>query len=107
VTLLNQYRAQRRLQIEEERLAIKQRLLERFATLPTMGKVWAYGSATQPDRFHEDSDVDLAIEYLPTGISLYLLQSLLSEAAGCEVDVTILCESRLCEKILREGERWT
>ncbi|MFM7206660.1 MAG: nucleotidyltransferase family protein [Planctomycetaceae bacterium] len=68
--------------------------------------VWVYGSLVKPGRFHEWSDVDVAFESLPPGMSLEYLQSLLSADAGREVDVCMLNRTRLRAAIEREGERW-
>jgi predicted nucleotidyltransferase len=68
--------------------------------------VWVYGSIVKPGRFHEWSDVDLALESLPRGMSLEYLQSLLSADVGREVDVCLLDRTRLRAVIEREGERW-
>jgi predicted nucleotidyltransferase len=40
--------------------------------------VWVYGSLVAPGRFHEWSDVDVALEWLPSGMTLEYLRSLLS-----------------------------
>ena len=69
--------------------------------------VWVYGSVVRRGRFRHHSDVDVAFETLPGGHSLYAMQSLLSAACGREVDVCFLTETRLAEKIMREGEKWT
>lgn len=99
--------AVRRRQCDEaERVAIRARLDARLRSIPGLGAVWVYGSLVKPGRFKDHSDVDVAVETLPDGISLYLLQSLLSEAAGREVDVCIIGETRLQEKIRNLGERW-
>jgi len=68
--------------------------------------VWVYGSLVKPGRFHEWSDVDLAFESLPPGMSLEYLQSLLSADVGCEVDVCCFDRTRLRLAIEQEGERW-
>jgi predicted nucleotidyltransferase len=68
--------------------------------------VWLYGSLVKPGRFHEWSDVDLAFESLPPGMSLEYLQSLLSADVGREVDVCLVDRTRLRATIEREGERW-
>lgn len=68
---------------------------------------WVYGSLTIPGAFNRDSDVDIAFESLPERCSLFLMQSLLSEACGREVDVCLLEETRLRPKIQKEGVRWT
>jgi hypothetical protein len=49
--------------------------------------VWVYGSLVKPGRFHSWSDVDVALESLPAGMTLEYLQSLLSADVGREVDV--------------------
>jgi len=87
---------------EAERLAICSRLAVRLRLIPGLG----YGSLVKPNRFTRHSDVDVAVESLPDGVSLYLLQSLLSEAAGREVDVCLLGETRFREQIVKLGEKW-
>ncbi len=68
--------------------------------------VWVYGSLVKPGRFHDWSDVDVAFETLPDGMTLEYLQSLLSADVGREVDVCMLHRTRLSAAIQREGERW-
>lgn len=68
--------------------------------------VWVYGSVIVPGGFNRCSDVDVAFESLPDALSLYRMQSLLSEVCGREVDVCFLDETRLKPKIQKEGERW-
>jgi len=75
--------------------------------LPSGSQVWLYGSLTKAARFAEWSDVDLALEREPDGMSIYLLMSLLAERTGRVVDVTLLRETRLRESIVNEGELWT
>jgi predicted nucleotidyltransferase len=68
--------------------------------------VWVYGSLVKPGRFHEWSDVDVAIESLPAGMTLEYLQSLLSADVGREVDVCLIDCTRLRPVIEGSGERW-
>ena len=68
--------------------------------------VWVYGSVLAPNKFSIRSDIDIALETPPKLVSIYLLQSLLTEATGHEVDVCFLEETRLREKIETHGERW-
>lgn len=75
--------------------------------LPVGSRVWIYGSLAKPGRFREWSDIDLAIEDEPRGVSIWLFMSLLAERTGRPVDVAVLSETRLRETILREGEAWT
>ena len=68
--------------------------------------VWVYGSLVKPGRFHEWSDVDVALESLPSGMTLEFLQSLLSADVGREADVCLMDRTRLRPVIEGGGERW-
>ena len=67
---------------------------------------WVYGSLVKPGRFHEWSDVDVALESLPPGMTLEYLQSLLSADVGREADVCLIDRTRLKPVIELSGERW-
>lgn len=69
--------------------------------------VWIFGSLARQADFNEWSDVDLALETEPEHISHSLLVGELMCALNRDVDVVLLDESRLREKILKEGELWT
>ncbi len=69
-------------------------------------KVWLYGSVVERGRFNAASDIDLAVESLPEGMSIYTLTALLDEEMRRPVDVVCLPESRLKHKIVTEGESW-
>jgi len=105
--LLDAIRARAR-RDEQDRAEVRERLRSALAEL-LPGKIcWLYGSVTRPGRFRDWSDVDLALECFPAdGASPFLLASLLGERVGRHVDLVSLEETRLREKILREGERWT
>ena len=60
-----------------------------------------------PERLNEASDIDLALESEPAGMSVYQLTSLLAERLGRRVDVVLLPECRFRDRIVREGEKWT
>ena len=93
---------------ESERLATRLRLQAALSELlPRGSRVWVYGSLVKPNRYRDGSDIDLALEAEPTGMSLYLFMSLLSDKTGRPVDVSLLGETRLREAIMREGELWT
>jgi len=68
--------------------------------------VWVYGSLVKPGRFRKWSDVDVALESLPPGMTLEYLQSLLSADVGREVDICLLGRTRLRSVIEGTGERW-
>ena len=68
--------------------------------------VWVYGSLVKPSRFHDWSDVDVALESLPAGMTLEYLQSLLSADVGREVDACLIDRTRLRPVIEGRDERW-
>ena len=70
-------------------------------------KVWLFGSITRPERFHERSDVDLALEKLPDERSHIDLLIEIDTRLERSVDLVLLNESRLRDKILSTGELWT
>ena len=70
-------------------------------------RVILFGSLTKPGVFNDRSDVDLALETEPAGISLYQLTGRLAEEMGRPVDVVLLSQCRFRQKILQEGEAWT
>jgi predicted nucleotidyltransferase len=107
MTLLQQIESQRKLDREALRVETRQRLREELSRHMRGSAVIVFGSLTKPGRFNEFSDVDIALEAEPGGLSVYQLSSLLAEALGRRVDVVLLPECRLRDKILREGEAWT
>jgi predicted nucleotidyltransferase len=96
----------RRLEGERERLVAALRR-ELAALLPSGEIVFVYGSLTQPGRFADSSDLDLALVRRPPAFSEFWLQGELEMRLGRRVDVVVLAETRLREKIDREGWRWT
>ena len=75
--------------------------------LPSGERVWVFGSLIDPVRFSDASDIDLALERRPSSFSDYWLQGELELRLGRRVDLVLLPESRLREKILWEGHLWT
>jgi predicted nucleotidyltransferase len=92
---------------EEMRLVLRGELRDVVQELLPGQSVVLFGSLVKPDKFSEISDVDLAIENEPAGMTIYQLMSLLEERLGRRVDVVLLSECRFRERILREGEVWT
>jgi predicted nucleotidyltransferase len=78
-----------------------------LARLIPGSRVVLFGSLTKPGVFNDCSDVDLALESEPAGMSRYQLTGRLAEEIGRPVDVVLLSECRFRQKILREGETWT
>jgi predicted nucleotidyltransferase len=98
---------ERRRQRECLRAEVRRQLRQALPRTIPGQRVIVFGSLVKPGRFNENSDIDLALESEPTGMSLYQLTSRLAECMGRRVDVVLLGESRLRDKILREGETWT
>ncbi|MGO8676417.1 MAG: nucleotidyltransferase family protein [Limisphaerales bacterium] len=106
MTLLQEM-GQERLQCRERlRLEVRRQLREVLPQAVPGQRVVVFGSLAKPGRFSEESDIDLALECEPPGMSLYQLASRLAERMGRRVDVLLLRECRFRDKVLREGETW-
>lgn len=106
MTLLQQMEAERLKRREALRLQTQGELRTALRELLPHEKVIVFGSLVKPGRFSEASDVDLALEAEPAGLSLYQLTGLLAEWLDRRVDVVLLSECRFRDKIIREGELW-
>lgn len=107
-TLLARMSAERAGRREAARLEARDRLRDALAELlPPGSEVWVFGSVLRPGRFREDSDVDIAVESLPPGLSEAWLQFQLALRIDRPVDVLNLHETGLQPRIEREGEKWT
>lgn len=89
------------------RLQVRRDLRAALEALVPGERVWIFGSLTQPGRFHDASDVDVALEAEPVVMSAGRLSSELSERLARPVDVVLLESCRFRDKIRREGELWT
>lgn len=105
-TLLQQMHEQKAAQAERLRLEVREQLRSALREILPGVPVRVFGSLIRPGRFNEYSDVDIALDAEPAGISIYQLIALLSERLGRRVDVVLLPASRFKEKILQEGELW-
>lgn len=106
MTLLQQMERDGKRRREAMRLTVRAELRHALRELLPDQKVILFGSLVKANRFTECSDVDLAIESEPPGMTIYRLTSLLGERLGRRVDVVLLPGCRFRERILREGERW-
>ena len=107
-TSLQELHRARARQCDALRLSVRRSLQHALREIYLPGtNVWVFGSLVQRGRFNEHSDIDLAVEEPPAGRSLFWLQGELESRVGCAVDVLILAETRLRQKIEREGEMWT
>ena len=85
----------------------RRRLRSALAELLPGSRVIVFGSLTRPERFHEDSDVDVALIEVPEGLDELRLMAELEERLERPVDVLRLSQCRFRDKIMREGEVWT
>jgi predicted nucleotidyltransferase len=97
-------RRQRRLDVLAE---TRRRLQSALRELIPGERVVVFGSLTKPGVFNDRSDVDLALETEPPGMSIERLTSELMERLERPVDILLLNRCRFRDKILREGEAWT
>lgn len=92
---------------EALRARVRAELRSHLSELLPGTTVIVFGSLAQAGRFHEQSDIDIALAVEPPGLTRYGLTSELMERTGRLVDVVLLGECRFAEKIRREGEAWT
>ena len=107
MTLLQERDAER----QRQRLILFDRTREELRAvlrevLPA-SRVIVFGSLTRRGVFNAASDIDLALFEEPAGKSVFGLMEELEERMRRHMDVLLLEETRLKEKILREGEVWT
>jgi predicted nucleotidyltransferase len=69
-------------------------------------RVYLYGSLCRSGIFNGVSDIDIALTAEPLGKTIWLLQAELEERLGRPIDLALLGETRLRDKIMREGEEW-
>ena len=93
--------------VERSRREALVRLREAVSKVLPGQAIYVYGSVVRPSGFREDSDVDVALTAEPPDRSMFRVQSELTDLVGRPVDVCLLDETRLREKIIREGELWT
>lgn len=107
MTLLQKRDAER----QQARLVLFDRTREELRTvlrevLPA-SRVVVYGSLTKRGVFNAASDIDLALYEEPAEKNIFGLMAEIDGRMRRPVDIVILSQTRLREKILREGEVWT
>lgn len=89
-TLLAKMKADRARRREEARQDAYSRLRAALADfLPPGSEVWVFGSLVKPGRFRENSDIDIAMERLPAGLTEAWLQFQLALRLDRGIDVLI------------------
>ncbi|EAZ91796.1 nucleotidyltransferase family protein [Crocosphaera chwakensis] len=98
----------RRLKLEKERQLIlkkTQKWLDKYASDYGIKKAYIFGSVTYPNKFHQDSDVDLAVEEINPE-KHFLAISLLSTYLEREVDIIKLNQCHFANRICEKGILW-
>lgn len=106
VTLLQQRDAERHRRRLEFRTTVRARLWTALREVVPGTRVILFGSITKPGCFNPRSDIDLAFEGLPPGVSSYWVTAELMERLRLPVDVVLLEQCRFRAEIEREGESW-
>jgi predicted nucleotidyltransferase len=107
VTLLQEIESEKYRRREALREEVRRRLRTALSEFVPAQRAIVFGSLVKAGRFSETSDVDVALETEPAGMTTYQLTSLLGERLGRRVDVVLLSECRFRDRVLREGETWT
>ncbi|MBM3494916.1 MAG: nucleotidyltransferase domain-containing protein [Armatimonadetes bacterium] len=107
MTILQRAEVARRARLDALRVATLQTALDALDRLIPEGAAYVYGSLLRAGRFHDRSDVDIALEREPEHMSIYRLQAELEDAIGRPVDLCLIGETRFGARIRREGLRWT
>lgn len=106
---LDQIMAARSAQNERERRRLLQNMmtwLNDHGSQYGIQSAYMFGSLIQPQRFHENSDIDIAVEQINPG-DFFAVISLISEAMGREVDVIELGQCPFRDRIRQTGIQWT
>ncbi len=107
--LLDQALEQRRQRLEEARQQTLRQtfdLLDKVATPLGVDRAYVFGSVLRAGRFHERSDVDVAVEAIEPE-AFFALMSRLSSALVRDVDVVDLRKCHFAERVRETGELWT
>jgi len=97
------------LQNEQERQNLLRKAikwLDEYALHYGIHTAYIFGSLTQPNKFHQNSDVDIAVEEINLN-DFFAVMGLLSETMGRNVDITEIHKCHFRERIKQAGIRWT
>lgn len=107
-SVLDQALEERRAEREERRRIMLARVtaaLEEVAPLFAVKRAYIFGSLAKPGRYHELSDVDIAVEWPGKG-DFFDLAAEVSRLLGQDIDILPLNRIPFADKIKREGILW-
>ena len=106
---LDQILGDRSLQNERERQGLLRKVmkwLDEYGWQHGIQTAYIFGSLTRPQRFHQNSDIDIAVEQINPD-DFFSVISLISEATEREVDVIELNKCHFANRIRQSGILWT
>jgi uncharacterized protein len=106
---LDQVLCDRSLQNERERQNLLQKVvkwLDKYGLQYGIQTAYIFGSLSQSQRFHQESDIDIAVEQINPD-DFFAVIGFISEAMGRDVDVIELYKCHFSDRIRQTGIRWT
>jgi predicted nucleotidyltransferase len=107
-SVLDRALAERRTEWERRRTVMLDQVIAVLdAVAPEYGVMRAYifGSVTKPGRYHDHSDVDIAVER-PGGDRFFDFAGEVSRRLGQDIDIQPIDQIPFADKIRREGVLW-
>ena len=105
---LDQILRDQALQNEQERQNLLHKLiqwLDKYALQYGIHTAYIFGSLTQPNKFHQNSDVDIAVEEINPS-DFFAVIGLLSETMERDVDIIEINKCHFGERIKQVGILW-
>lgn len=96
----------RREQDRQQLLAEVMRLMDELGPRHGISQAYIFGSLVRPGSFHEQSDVDIAVEEIAAA-DFFDFMSALSMALEREVDLVELDKCHFAHRIRSDGIKWT
>lgn len=99
---------EKRLRLEQERQSLLQQTLhwlDEFGLKYGIKKAYIFGSVTRPDKFHAQSDIDIAVEQI-NAEDFFSVIGFISEALARDVDIVPLNQCHFAHRIREQGIVW-
>jgi predicted nucleotidyltransferase len=96
---------EKRLRLEQERQILLQQTLhwlDEFGLKYGIRQAYIFGSVTRPNKFHDQSDIDIAVEQI-NAEDFFSVIGFISEALARDVDVVPLNQCHFAHRIREQG----
>ena len=106
---LDQILRDRAFENEKERQELLQKViqwLDKYGLKYGIYTAYIFGSLTQSQKFHQYSDIDIAVEEINPD-DFFVVMSLISEAMQRDVDLIQIHKCHFSDRIKSGGIRWT